>query len=229
MIDKLWFNEGGQSISGKLIEYLITNHPYYLMKLTKEEQKNVFNLLNQKLKDIENYHQITKNLNIYPDFHGNRSPLSNPTLKGMICGLELNQYEKFDDFLIFYLSIIQSICYSTKHIIEEMNKKGHQINSIYICGGLSKNEIFVQEIANVTTFPVYVSNENEIMILGASILASVASKQHENIFDAMKKMSSIGGIFKANEDTFKFHEKKFKIYLEMYKDQMKYQNIMNED
>eukprot|EP01080_Neovahlkampfia_damariscottae_P005787 gene5787-9608_t len=191
MIEKFWFNEGGQSISGKLIEYLITNHPYYLTKLSKDEKSNIFEILNKKLKEKDNYHKITSKLNIYPDFHGNRSPLSNPNLKGMICGLELNQYENFDDFLTFYLSIIQAICYSTGHIIQEMNQNGHKINSIFICGGLSKNDIFVQEISNVTKFPVYLPNEEEIMILGSSILASVASKQYDNIFDAMKEYFQI--------------------------------------
>jgi ribulose kinase len=223
MIPNFWLSEGGQSISGKLIEYLVETHPFYLNELKHKE--NIYQFLNEKLKEKVKYFDITAKLHIYPDFHGNRSPLANPNLKGMISGLELNQ-TKLEDLLTLYLSAIQSVCYGTKHIIEEMNKNGHNIKLIFLCGGLSKNEIFVQELANITQTPIHIPSEKEVMVLGASILAAFAAKKYETIFDAMSSMSSVETEISPNSETFQFHSKKFKVFKEMYHDQMKYQNLM---
>lgn len=34
---------------------------------------------------LDSIDMLTKDIHIYPDFHGNRSPVSDPTLKGMVC------------------------------------------------------------------------------------------------------------------------------------------------
>jgi ribulose kinase len=47
--------------------------------------------LNATLKEIANtkkydtISELTKNLHILPDFHGNRSPLADPAMRGMVC------------------------------------------------------------------------------------------------------------------------------------------------
>lgn len=81
--------------------------------------------------------------------HGNRSPLADPRMKGMITGLTLDDSlndlaRKFNVTLEVsmchpsYCRIVkltfQSIALQTRHIVDEMNSRGHQINSIYMSG-----------------------------------------------------------------------------------------------
>ncbi len=40
--------------------------------------------------------------------------------------------------------------HGTRHIIESMNKAGHSIDTLFLCGGLTKNELFIQTHADVT-------------------------------------------------------------------------------
>lgn len=40
--------------------------------------------------------------------------------------------------------------YGTRHIIEAMNKSGHDIKVILVCGGVSKNRLYRQIHADVT-------------------------------------------------------------------------------
>ena len=40
--------------------------------------------------------------------------------------------------------------HGTRHIIESMNKAGHFIDTLFLCGGLTKNELFIQTHADVT-------------------------------------------------------------------------------
>lgn len=35
-------------------------------------------------KGLKNVSYLTKDIHVWPDFHGNRSPLADPTLKGMV-------------------------------------------------------------------------------------------------------------------------------------------------
>ena len=51
---------------------------------------HIHEVLEERLIQLTNEHklsymsQLTKHLHIWPDFHGNRSPLSDPSLKGMV-------------------------------------------------------------------------------------------------------------------------------------------------
>lgn len=51
-------------------------------------QESAYCYLNKHLeamaKDPANLDQLTSSLHVWPDFHGNRSPLADPSLKGMV-------------------------------------------------------------------------------------------------------------------------------------------------
>lgn len=38
----------------------------------------------------------------------------------------------------------------TRHILEAMQAAGHEISTLFLCGGLSKNPLFVQMHADIT-------------------------------------------------------------------------------
>lgn len=54
----------------------------------------------------EKKHELTRDLHIWPDFHGNRL-LADPTLKGMVCGLTLSS--SVNDLAALYLATIQAL------------------------------------------------------------------------------------------------------------------------
>lgn len=50
-----------------------------------------------------------------------------------------------------------------------------------ICGGLSKNQLFVQTHADVCSVPVLVPTEPESVLVGASMLGAAAAKIYPNL------------------------------------------------
>ncbi|KAH9496846.1 hypothetical protein Btru_010415 [Bulinus truncatus] len=235
VLPEMWVNEGGQSAAGHLIEFLVSNHAAY--NLAKDEAnksgQNVYDYLNDHLQSLVDQRNITSvatlthSIHVWPDFHGNRSPLADVTLKGMVCGLTLSN--SVDSLAVIYLATIQSLAYGTKHIITEMEKSGHKISLVLLCGGLAKNHLYVQTHADVLGLPVVLPNTEQSVLLGSAMLGACASGFFPNLEAAMTSMGGVGRVVSANKNVNSFHEKKFKVFLEMVQDQRKYQSIMSAD
>lgn len=229
----LWNSEGGQSAVGKVIDFVVESHPVYekLKQTSDQEDVHVHTLLHDRLKEmtIENklssLSELTKNVHIWPDFHGNRSPLADPGLKGMMSGLTLSS--DLDDLAVRYLATVQSLAYGTRHIIEELVKHGHKIEVLYMCGGLRKNQLYVETHVDVTGIPAILPHEEESVLLGSAILGASASGHFLNIQEAVEKMGGKGRLMKPNIRQSDYHDKKYKVFLKMVEHQKEYSMIMN--
>lgn len=233
MIPEFWLTEGGQSATGALLEYIIENHAAapILANRAASQKLSIYELLNNLLETLADSSipfksALTKDLHVLPDFHGNRSPLADPKSKGMICGLTLSNSEK--DLALLYLAVVQSIAYGTRHIIEHCNAHGHKIETLIACGGLSKNEVFIQEHADIIGCPVILPRERETVLLGAAVLGSVASKQFESVHHAMKVLNAPGLVVEPSKDEHvkKYHDAKYKIFQSLYKQQVSFREAM---
>lgn len=78
--------------------------------------RHVFEYLNQQLarmakeQKLTSVHFLTKDFHVWPDLHGNRSPLADSTIKGMICGLTMSS--TVDNLALTYLGFIQALSVS---------------------------------------------------------------------------------------------------------------------
>lgn len=85
-----YVHSAGQSISGILIDFIIKSHPAYpkiLEAAGKQHPQLYLNGLLETIaasKGLDNIQKLTTNLHVWPDFHGNRSPLDDPTMRGMV-------------------------------------------------------------------------------------------------------------------------------------------------
>ncbi|MCP4180923.1 MAG: FGGY-family carbohydrate kinase [bacterium] len=232
MLPDMWLAEGGQSATGALVDHVIFSHSRAdeLKKQSGETNKSVYELLNDRLEilagDKSFPAELTKELHVLPYFHGNRSPRANPFLRGMISGLKLS--DSIDELALLYLATIQAIAYGTKHIIEEMNKNGFQIETIFACGGGTKNPVFLREHADITGCEIVLSKEKEAVLLGSAILGVVASGNVSSVLDGMKAMNKVDRVIKPSSGKVaNYHKVKYKVFHKMYSDQLEYSNIMN--
>lgn len=72
----------------------------------------------------------------------------------------------------------------------EKHANGRRIESILICGGLSKNEMFLQTHANAIGLPVLIPEEVESVLLGAAQLAAPVAGFYSNLNEAVCEMAS---------------------------------------
>ncbi|XP_077063594.1 FGGY carbohydrate kinase domain-containing protein-like [Siphateles boraxobius] len=158
MLPGLWLNGGGQSATGRLVDHVVNGHAAsrQLKEQAEKSGKHVYSCLNLHLEhmsgDAAQLEQLTAGLHIWPDFHGNRSPLADQTSRGSVVGLTLSQ--TLDDLALLYLATLQAIALGTRHILDAMKEAGYDITTLFLCGGLSKNALFVQTHANTTGLAV---------------------------------------------------------------------------
>jgi len=231
MLPGLWLNEGGQSATGSLVDHIILTHAAY-PALAEEAQRRgatIYQLLNERLDvlavGLPFPAALTESLHVMPDFHGNRSPRADASLRGMISGLRLSATA--DDLALLYLATIQAIAYGTRHIIETMNAEGYAIDTVLACGGGTKNPVFLREHADATGCRLVLPREPEAILLGAAMLGAVAGGAHATLPDAMAAMSSAGRVLSPGGAAVRrYHDAKYAVFQRMHRDQMDYRTLM---
>lgn len=236
MVPDMWLNEGGQSATGRLIDHMVKGHAAYTQLQEQAQQRfpftgeNIYSYLNSHLTSMADssgaVDLLGSSLHVWPDFHGNRSPLADPTLKGMVIGLSLSQ--TLDDLALLYLATIQALALGTLHILEAMKEAGHDITTLFLCGGLSKNSLFVQIHANATGLPVVLPDQMEAVLVGAAVLGACASQDYSTIQEAMEKMAKVGKVVQCDRELQSFYERKYKVFLRLFSHQREYQDLMNQ-
>ena len=65
-----------------LIDCMAENNRHIFFCLSEHSvYEEMYDIIEEIAKDHEHYAFITKEYHVYPDFHGNRSPIADPTLK----------------------------------------------------------------------------------------------------------------------------------------------------
>lgn len=234
MIPGLWLTEGGQSATGALIDHVIFAHAAAapLLKEAKKKGVTIYELLNARLdalaqsRGVKFPAALTRDLHIQPDFHGNRSPRANPTLKGTMTGLTLSATA--DDLALQYLAAIQAVAHGTRHILDEMNRKGYRIDTLLACGGGTKNLVFLREHADITDCKIVLPKEPEAVLLGSAVLGAVAAQHHGTVLDAMAAMNVADKVITPTKGTVaRFHAAKHKVFHQLHADFLNYRKLMS--
>ena len=217
----LWLMEGGQSSTGGLIDHVISSHRNYgeVREEAARRGCSVYTLLEERLE--QEGMDTTRDLHVYPDYHGNRSPLAEPSMKGAVVGLTLQT-----DLPAIYLATIQAVCYGTRHVIETITARGHSVTGTTVCGGITNSRLFLQTQADVLQLEVAVPQEKESVLLGAAMLGMAASGDKGDLHQVVTQVNIRAEMVRPCSAMSAFHDAKYRVFREMIKDQLKYRNIM---
>ncbi|KAK4529213.1 hypothetical protein CCYA_CCYA01G0070 [Cyanidiococcus yangmingshanensis] len=228
VLPEMWLNEGGQSVTGRLLDYLVESHAASLglgHLRTAAIHERLCRLGLQQMRRAASIH-------VYPDFHGNRSFLADPRMSGAIIGLRLDTFTNVDAFAALYLATVQALGYGTRQIIERLNEAGHDICVILLCGGMLKNDLFVRCLPDTCQMPVVFAERSfDVMLLGGAICARCAHLDS----DLFRVISSMNG---GPHQRFHrldpqpawrpYHEAKYRIFQRMQQEQLAYRAEMTD-
>ncbi|KAI0052638.1 Pentulose kinase [Auriscalpium vulgare] len=226
-----WMNEGGQSSTGQLIDFIITTHPAYaeLKERAAKQQANIHEVLRQIMDEVKraegagSWTETIKDMHLYPDLHGNRSPIADPRMRGSIMGLTLN--DSLQDLARKYALTLEAVSLQTRHILDALNGAGHSITSIYMSGSQAQNAALTQLFADACEVPIVLPRmSSAAVVLGAAMLGRFAAEYNtiainersERLWKIMEEMTPHATIVKpaAVGKEQKILKAKYKIFLE---------------
>lgn len=230
MLPGFWLMEGGQSTAGALVDHVLQETSQFplLQKEAEGQGRSVYQLLNKRVLQLEQENPyLTQEYHILGYFLGNRSPLADPTLKGMTVGLTLHD-DNLDALAVRYLAALQTVAYGTWHILEALRDNGCPVRKIRMCGGGTKNPLWLREHADITGVDIEVITESESMLLGSAILAAFAAGAYPTLAEAMQQMSKVKECISPRQDFAEYHGKKYRVFRAMHEDFLKYRTMMGE-
>lgn len=112
--------------------------------------------------------------------------------------------------------------------MDRLQESGHRkIVSVLICGGLSRNPLFVQIQADAINLPVLIPFETESVLLGSAILAAFAAGAFPNMRAAIESMAGEAKlVHPCNDYLDTYYNRKYIVFLRMMSDQKMYEKIM---
>jgi len=227
-------NEGGQSAAGAFLDFVIVSHPAGAAAIAAADAAGepVAARLNRRLDELAAARRVplptlASDVHVTPDVNGNRSPLADPAMRAGVVGVGLASGE--DELAIVYLAAVQSLAYQTRQIVEAMQAAGHPtIGCVFVCGGLSKNPLYVSSHADALRLPLHIPTNDEAVLLGAAVLAATAGGAHASVSEAAAAMTSVGRTVRPAEEgeVAAYHARKYAVFLKMTEDQREYREMM---
>jgi FGGY-family pentulose kinase len=231
MVPGMWLTEGGQSATGALLDFTVRAHARgaELAREAAAKGTSPYAILNEHLATLAKSSafpaELTEDVHVLPDHHGNRSPRADPSLRGMISGLSLD--DSVDALAVLYMATVQALAHGTRHVLDALRAQGYPTTTLLACGGDTKNPLFLREHADVTGCRIVLPAEPEAVLLGSAMLGAVAAGDRATLVEAMGMMSRAGSVVEpAKGAVAAYHDAKHAVFQRMHGDQMAYRGLM---
>ncbi|MFZ7945933.1 FGGY-family carbohydrate kinase [Neobacillus sp. 19] len=172
--------EGGQISTGSVIKWFINNFCQDLVQKSQELNQNVFDFLTPEASKLP---PGSDGLLVLEYWQGNRTPYVDPDVRGLMYGFSLNHRREH-----IYRALMEGIAFGTDLVINSFKKNGFNATELYVAGGASNSDLFLQIHSDVSNLPIYVPKVTQAPSLGSAILASVAAKRYSSIPEAVSHM-----------------------------------------
>jgi FGGY-family pentulose kinase len=182
-----WLVEGGQSAAGALLDHMVRMHA-----AGGEPTADLHGRIIARIGELRRTEgpDLAPDINVLPDFHGNRSPLADPHATGVISGLTLDI--SFDGLCRLYWRASVAIALGIRHILEALAGYGYRFETLHVTGGHVNNPLLVELYADVTACRVVIPENRDAVLLGTAMTAAVAGGLFASLAEAGQAMDSGG-------------------------------------
>ncbi|MGA7808415.1 FGGY-family carbohydrate kinase, partial [Bradyrhizobium sp.] len=217
MIPGFWLNEGGQSAAGAAIDHLVRSHPAYheAVASARAGGMDILEYLERRiLSRTDGPGQaalLARDLHVFPEFIGNRSPFADPDSRAIVAGLDLDG--DLGSMERLFLAGLCGLAYGLADVVEALGSHGIVSDLMVIAGGAGRSPLVRQIMADTTGLRIAIPETQEPVLLGAAMLGAVAAGAHGSIGDAMAAMSAIGGLSRPTAPGMaEFHRTKRRVH-----------------
>ena len=184
IVPGLWGYEAGQSGVGDIFGWFV-DHCVPETYRVRAAERGIS--VHELLTELATGQPVGAHGLIALDWHsGNRSPLVDHELSGMILGQTLATLPEDG-----YRALVEATAYGTRLIIETFRDAGVPVDELIVTGGLQKNPLLMQIYANVTRMPISLLDSDQGPALGSALHAAVAAGAYPDIHAAAAAMGRV--------------------------------------
>ena len=182
-----WLTEGGQSAYGAAIDRLLRMHPAHGGRGFEALERDIV----ARCGGASEAAWLARDLHVLPDFLGNRSPFADPSARGAVLGLDLDEDEASLQSL--YVAGLCGLAQGLAQVVRALEAGGYAFDALVASGGAARGALVRQIVADVCGRRVVTAETEEPVLLGSAMLGAVAAGRYD-IVGAMRAMSRLGEI-----------------------------------
>ena len=203
-----WLLQGGTVGGGGVLRWFASNFAEYEKKEADKTGKSVFAQLDELADQIA---PGSNGLVFLPYMSGERSPIWNPSAKGIFYGLD---YAKTKGHLV--RACMEGVAYSLRHNIETAELAGASVSSLKAMGGSANSKVWTQIKSNITGKPVSVPSSDTATTLGAALLAGVGTGVFKSYEEAVKLTVRDTFYYMPDQKTADVYQNGYSTYKKIY-------------
>ncbi|MBQ8080308.1 MAG: ribulokinase [Clostridia bacterium] len=160
----------GQAASGDQLAWFVANAvPEAYTAEARQRGMDIHALLCERARAIPS---AAPRLLALDWLNGNKSPLNQPDLSGLLLGLTLNTRPEE-----IYRALLEASAFGARRIVDTLSEQGVPIRRVLVCGGMSqKSPLLMQLYADVLRRPIEVSACLQTTALGSAMAAAAAAE-----------------------------------------------------
>lgn len=193
--------EGGQTSSGSIINWFKQN----FCNDSEMLPGGAYGILNDEAGNIK---PGSDGIMVLDWWQGNRTPYTDPNIRGMFYGLSLGHTRAH-----IFRAIMEGIAYGTENVFQSFRDCGYDVSEVCMGGGATNSDLFMQIHADVSNVVINVPETSQPCTLGSAILAGKAAgffKDWDDAIDCMVK-------YKKRIKPIPENHEKYKMLFDQYK------------
>lgn len=209
--DKYLLN-GCMAASGSLVKW-------FTKDITHQDSADVFAKLDAEAMKVP---PASEGLIILPYFLGEKTPIFDPTARGVMFGLTLSHTNGH-----IFRAILEAVIYGFRHHIEVLRDMGYEPYRIMATNGGAKSKFWCQIAADVLGSTVRSYPSHPGSALGVAFLAGMSVGMFHK-WDEIQNFLTDYRVFEPNPEAVKVYNKSYKIYRNVYQQlRPSFQDIQN--
>jgi len=164
---------------------------------------------NQLFSEISKTPAGSNGLIFLPYLTGERAPIWDSESSGVFFGIKLQHTRAH-----FSRAVLEGICYAMKDVLDAVQKNSEPITQINVSGGVTKSEVWVQTLADITGINMAVLQTGDASAVGAGLIAlkSIGLINEYPTLEADLKL------FKPDAKNVALYAERFSVYKQIYRD-----------
>ncbi|OQC09989.1 MAG: Xylulose kinase [Tenericutes bacterium ADurb.Bin087] len=148
-----------------------------------------------------------------PYLQGERTPILNPNAEGVVFGITADTKRNELAYSVF-----EGVAFSIRHSLKAIVKLGVVPKKIKVGGGMSKNLVLIQILANVLQMPLAVPCVEETGCFGAALMAGIGAGHYASVEDAIARVNHPKAkVYYPDKGLKEIYDVRFNRYVELYR------------